>query len=413
MSSADLRSLPLADLEHLLVDVLGDLPLGWTARRQALERAADSPAQLQALDPLLLAVRALETIESGLPIQIGGLRRGEIWEQDAISVSFDAWRRGQRVLLRALRPELRGDPVWQRRLHASTRWPAPHPLPGALRMQGEWPMLEYPLHGPSLSQLLPADERPDTQLIALALEGGLAGLEALHARGQVHGHLSARHLVRTETGFELIWLDPVLAIASSPEQDLRDLGKAVATLDPSGSDPVGELARSMAHEPPPSVDMARALLSRTLAEALAERRHELAMRARDQAKRAREERLLSATKRLGIAISPPVGQFCLRAGQDSVLVVVDSDGTKIKGGPVAGMPARFMPRVWDAEHGLDPVASRALLRAWASRKTGDETRRAKMQAELGVDDAGAMNLCRWLSCQARLRAVRMLLELGS
>lgn len=119
MSSADLRSLPLADLEHLLVDVLGDLPLGWTARRQALERAADSPAQLQALDPLLLAVRALETIESGLPIQIGGLRRGEIWEQDAISVSFDAWRRGQRVLLRALRPELRGDPVWQRRLHAS------------------------------------------------------------------------------------------------------------------------------------------------------------------------------------------------------------------------------------------------------------------------------------------------------
>ncbi|MFT5582788.1 MAG: hypothetical protein ACI9VR_000364 [Cognaticolwellia sp.] len=413
MSPADLRSVPLDELERHLTDALGDLPHGWTARRQALEHAADSPAQLQALDPLLLAVRALESIETRLPTQFAGLRRGEIWEQDAISVSFDAWRRGQRVLIRALRPQLRADPVWLRRLQAGTRWPAPAPLPRALLLPGEWPMLEYPLHGPSLSQLLPADERPDTQLIALALEGGLAGLEALHARGQVHGHLSTRHLIRTEKGFELIWLDPVLAIAGSPAQDLRDLGRAVSDLDPSGSDPIGELARSMANEPPPSVDMARALLTRTLAEALAERRHELAMRARDQAKRAREERLLAATKRLGMAISPPVGQFCLRAGQDSVIVVVDSDGTKVKGGPVAGMPARFMPRVWDSEQGLDPVASRALLRAWASRKTGDETRRAKMQTELGVDDVGAMQMCRWMSCQARLRAVRMLLELGS
>lgn len=413
MSPADLRSVPLDELERHLADALGDLPHGWTARRQALERAADSPAQLQALDPLLLAVRALESIQARLPTQFGGLRRGEIWEQDAVSVSFDGWRRGQRVLVRALRPELRADPVWLRRLQASTRWPAPDPLPHALLLPGEWPMLEYPLHGPSLSQLLPADERPDTQLIALALEGGLAGLEALHTRGQVHGHLGTRHLIRTEKGFELIWLDPVLAIAGSPAQDLRDLGQAVACLDPSGCDPIGELARSMAHEPPPSVDMARALLTRTLAEALAERRHELAMRARDQAKRAREERLLAATKRLAMAIAPPVGQFCLRVGQDSVLVVVDSDGTKVKGGPVAGMPARFMPRVWDAEQGLDPVASRALLRAWASRKTGDEERRAKMQVELGVDDVGAMQMCRWMSCQARLRAVRMLLELGS
>jgi hypothetical protein len=146
---------------------------------------------------------------------------------------------------------------------------------------------------------------------------------------------------------------------------------------------------------------------------LAERRHELTMRARDQAKRAREKRLLTAIRRLGMAIAPPVGQFCLRAGQDKLLVVAHSDGIKVKGGPVAGMPARFMPRVWDAEQGLDPVASRALLRAWASRKTGDEVRRAELQAELGVDDTGAMQLCRWMSCQARLRAVRMLLELGS
>ena len=413
MSPADLRSVPLDELERHLTDALGDLPHGWTARRQALERAADSPAKLQALDPLLLAVRALESIQTRLPTQFGGLRRGEVWEQDAVSVSFDAWRRGQRVLVRALRPELRADPVWLRRLQAGTRWPAPAPLPRALLLQGEWPMLEYPLHGPSLSQFLPADDRPDTQLIAMALEGGLAGLEALHARGQVHGHLSARHMILNENSFELIWLDPVLAIAGSPTQDLRDLGKTVAALDPNGNDPIGELARSMAQEPPPSVDMARALLTRTLAEALAERRHELTMRARDQAKRAREKRLLTATRRLGMAIAPPVGQFCLRAGQDKLLVVVHSDGIKVKGGPVAGMPARFMPRVWDAEQGLDPVASRALLRAWASRKTGDEVRRAEMQAELGVDDTGAMQMCRWMSCQARLRAVRMLLELGS
>lgn len=412
MPAVDPRTLPLHALEDALLRELGHLPQGWSARRKALEDAGTTPARRQTLDPLLLAARALEAAETNLPTELSGVRRGSVWEQDAISVTFDGWRRDQRVLVRALRPALRQDPVWLRRLQRSARAPLPAPLPHLLLHPGPWPFLELPLEGPSLSQLLPAEDHPDTRMIAAALEAGLAGLEALHHEGLVHGHVSPRHLIRRGDGFQLLWLDPVLARPGSPQDDLRDLGAAVSWLDPKEIDPVGDLARAMISDPPPSVDMARALLARTLSEALAERRHEITLRARDQARRDREQRLLESVARLGSALPPPEGSFCLRAGRDKVLVVAESRGGVIKGGPVAGVPARFMPRVWSAEQGLDPVASRALLRAWASRKTGDEQRRAQVQQSLGSQDQQARDLCRWLSCQARLRAVRMLLELG-
>ena len=108
----------------------------------------------------------------------------------------------------------------------------------------------------------------------------------------------------------------------------------------------------------------------------------------------------------------PAGTVCLRAGQDSVLVVAESDGERVLGGGLAALPVRFLPEIWSPERGLDASASRMLLRSFATRRTGDEARRAEVQLELGATDEQADHLCRWLSAQARLRAAAKLLQLS-
>ena len=107
---------------------------------------------------------------------------------------------------------------------------------------------------------------------------------------------------------------------------------------------------------------------------------------------------------------PPSGTVCLRAGHDAVITVAESDGTTVRGGPVAGLPARFLPIIYTRAAGMDPSGCRALLRAWATRTRGDEARRAALQDELGTSDETAAALCRWMAGQARLRAFRLLLE---
>ena len=329
-------------------------------------------------------------------------------------MSFEGWADGERVVLRALRRGLERDPVWRRRLErGASHLPGPQLLAPTAFVAEPWPHLRIPLRGPSLADLLPVEDRPDTLVLARFLAGGLAGLERLHDLGLVHGGVTPDHLVQGPDGVRLAWVDPLIDGPREPAQDLAELGATVAMLDPEGVDPVGDLARAMADEAPPNAVFASALLVRTLSAELAERRHRLAMRSRMLRRSAEEARLLRAVRRLEHSIPPPRGIFCLRAGHDQVLVVADCDGERIRGGPVAGLPARFLPTVWSRQGGLEPTGTRALLRAWATRQRGDEERRAVQAAALGHDDEQAQGLCRWLSAQSRLRSVRMLLELSA
>ncbi|MCP4809323.1 MAG: hypothetical protein GY913_11905 [Proteobacteria bacterium] len=403
---SDPRGLSPTELESTLETLLGDLP----------DTVSDRRARVEALgqkgDPYLLALRELEAARDGLPSDLDGIRLGRFWAQDPISITLEGWRDGTRVAVRALRPALRNDPVWCRRLERSTTFlPGPEVLSPSEFRRDPWPYVVIELPGPSLSDLLPVEDMPDTRTIARTLGGGLAGLAALHELGLVHGGVRPEHLILTADGVRLAWLDPVLPTPRAAVDDLADLGRSVALLDPTAEDSVGALARGLAEGPPPTPELAIELLGRTLGSELADRRHRLAMRRRLVTRRSDEARLLRLAHRLADAVPPPEGRWCLRAGRDAVIVIAESDGTTVKGGPVAGIDARFLPTVW-GDQGLDAVGARALMRAWATRARGDEDKRGGLQTQLGGQDDEAAKLCGWLSCQARLRAVRLLLELG-
>jgi len=354
----------------------------------------------------LLALRALET--AGRPPELVGVRFDGLFAVDAISATWSGWAEGRPVAVRTLRPELQSDPVWNRRLEAATC-----PGPGLLPIRTVTLPTTHQrmaLSGPSLDDWLPAEDVPETLVLARFLAGGLVGLASLHASGARHGALLPRHLRLTPTGVKLAWCDPVSGLATSVQDDLAALGAAVARLDPDHVDAVGALAHGFVEDPPLSAELGQDLLLRTLGAALADRRHRLVMRDRLARREGGQERLLRATRSLERAVAPPVVTACLRAGRDAVRVMVHSDGERVRGGACAGWPT-FLPVLWDAEHGLDPGATRTVLRAWATRSGGDEDRRAAINGELAAEDGAIDRLCRWLSGQARLRTQRRLLEL--
>jgi hypothetical protein len=384
-----------------------------SGRRAALEAAAADPALAARVDPLLLALREREVAAAGLPARLGGASRGRLLASDAISTVWEAWDSGgQRVALRVLAPAWRHDPVWLRRLERGAL--AAAGVAGVARAEwisgGETPHVRYALGGPALADLLPAEDPPSERELARFLAGGLRGLAALHARGLVAGALGPESLLLGPEGVTLAWFDPVLRSPGDSRADLSALGRAVGLLDPGAITRMGGLAHGFAESPPPTASDGAELLRRTMAGLLADARHTLVLRARVQRRATARGRLLAAVRRLERALPPPAGTVCLRAGHDAVMVVAESDGEVVRGGPVAGVPARFLPVIYTRAAGLDPGGCRALLRAWATRTGGDEERRARIQAQLGADDAAAAALCRWLAGQARLRASRLLLE---
>ena len=127
----------------------------------------------------------------------------------------------------------------------------------------------------------------------------------------------------------------------------------------------------------------------------------------------RTARLARAIRQLAEATAPPVGKVCLRASNDGVLVIAESDGCTVRGGAAADISeGRFLPIIYTPTQGLDAQSARFLLRSWAMRSGGDETIRAEHQKHLGSSDSGADKLTRWLSAMARLRSARLILKAG-
>lgn len=386
-------------------------------KRRLIEQASETdPHRLQELDAALWHTREEEQAEEGVPVLLGKLKRTRLLESDRIGTTWDAWETetGKHHAFRVLRPGLRNDPIWRRRMQRGAR--LAREISGILPVQndteGDWPRLFAALPGARLSDLLPVEDLPDGLQMARFLAGGLKGLKGLKACGLVHGNIRPDKLFLSQDGAALLWLDPFLETPGSLKQDLSALGAAVAQLDPNGVDSIGALAHSWVENPPPSLAMAQEVLMRTMASLLAHNRHHMLMRSRHVNARQGEARLLRAVRALGQAVAPPVGTVCLRAGQDSVLVVAESDGQRVLGGGLAALPVRLLPEVWSPERGLDASASRMLLRSFATRRTGDEARRTEVQQELGATDEQADHLCRWLSAQARLRSSAKLLQLS-
>jgi len=193
-------------------------------------------------------------------------------------------------------------------------------------------------------------------------------------------------------------------------EDIADLARTVAALDPHDQDPIAELAREWIDAPPPTAADALALLFKALGGHLLAARHNLAVTGRKRHQADRATRLAAAVRRLTGVVPPPVTRTCLRATSEGVCVLAESDGQSVRGGATVEAGDRFLSLVYDPAQGLDAQSARYLLRAWATRSSGDTQARQDAQAELGSTDADAENLIRWLSGMARLRAARLLLE---
>jgi hypothetical protein len=362
-------------------------------------------------DRLLFELRSLERAADGLPNTIDGARRAALVSVDAISTTFEAFDpEGHRLLLRCARPEWARDPVMLRRLARGAR-DAPTGLPTVTWLPiGDWPHLRLVAPAPRVVDRLPAEGPSDPHWMARLLGGALLSLDALHRAGLRAGDdLAAMVTEPVDGGLSaLCWLDPFDPGTDAPA-DLAALGRLAAALDPSGTDPVAELGRAWADAPPPSAAVGLRLVQRVLADTLMYQRHTLALVRRHQTKATRIARLARLVRALEQSLPPPALRACLRAGDDGLLALIDCDGTHIRGGTAADPDPRRLPLVWTRPTGVEVQRARWLLRAWATRTSGDPLARDEAQRALGGDDSQAALLMRWLQATLRLRSLRLLL----
>jgi hypothetical protein len=372
--------------------------------------APRTKAEVRQDDAALLHARELELAHAHLPPVIDGARRSRLLHADPIATTWEAWDTGcgQRVFLRCLRQHWRNDPVMVRRMAKAVDRP-----PNALSWHpdGDWPHLRLSVQGAMLIDRFPVEDAPVTIRMAQFLAGGLRSLEQLHERGLIHGGPIACFLIEAPSGTEIAWLDTFDA-KRSVTAEIADLAQTIASLDPTGTDPVGELAREWVEAPPPSAKDALSLLIQTLAAHLLSARHRLAIVGRKRHQADRASQLGGLVRRLTRALPPPPARCCFKATHEGVTVLAESDGIVVRGGATVETGDRFLPSVYDPDQGLDAQAARFLLRAWATRENGDSATRREVQTTLGGTDAQAEALVRWLSGMARLRAAGMLLKVA-
>ncbi len=389
-----------------------------TEQRAALEAmAAARPGSLQQLDACLLHLRELERADELLPAEIDGVRRIRLLSYDALTTSWIGWdlASGGRAAMRCLKPGWRQDPVALRRVATGVRLAAGTPGLAPMRWcpHGDWPHVRYDLPAPPLSEYLPVEDPPDLRALARWLVLALLPLHGLHQRGLVLGGLAPDQLLLGPERPSIAWLDPIgtTSAGGGAGEDLSDLARCLVALDPWGDHPLVELIRPWIRSPPASAPEAIDLVRRALADQLLAERHRLALRGRSTDRGARAAHLLRAANRLQLAMPPPAGRACLRAGHDSTLHLVQSDGRSLKGGAAAGVPPHGLLTLYGPGRGLDAQGARSLLRAWNQRQDGDEQRRAAIQERWGAAERQAEDLVRWLAAAAKLRRARLVLAI--
>jgi hypothetical protein len=327
-----------------------------------------------------------------LPPLLGTLRRRRLLHEDPPAPDaggatlWEAWDTadGARVLVRV--PRTPAGPVGA----ALAVLRVPSPVLATTWVGGAWPHLRTAPIACTLADLLPLEEPADAAWIARLALGAFGALAALHATGAVHGWIGADSVVATRDRWTLAWLGPVGT--ATPADDIGALGRLVGELDPDG--PVGALAASFADTPPPSATDATSLCLRACVGLLAREHHGLVLRARTLGDASRRGRLRPLARRLEAACPPPIVRGQVPVDPDEARLHVESDGVRIRAARLPGddVSARLAEGsgfpVWGPA-GLDPVAARSVLRAWATGRAGASPALAP--------------LMRWLAATARLR----------
>jgi hypothetical protein len=368
-------------------------------------------------DGALLATREAEVEDRALPRVVDGARRATLLCDDPLATTWRAWDQatGEPLLIRLIRVRWRHDAVMLRRMArgASAAPVAPEILRPTWRPDGDWPHLRIALPGPLLDDLVLAgasDPLPDPAEVARLLGGAVVAAGALERSGRANRAEAARHLVYTPDGIRVPWLDPFCP-APVPSALLATATISGRALDPTARTPAAEALQGLVDRPgSATMDEAAALLHRALANHLMAARHDLVRQGRRTAEGSRATRLGRAVRRLIRSMAPPPVHACVRADTDGTLAIAWSDGSAVRGGTAAETRSDPLPLLWTAEDGLDPIATRALLRAWNQRDRGDSTRQAKVNRTLGASPEQAAALMGWLSGQSRLRRADRLLR---
>ncbi|MFT5683921.1 MAG: hypothetical protein ACI8RZ_004853 [Myxococcota bacterium] len=359
-------------------------------------------AELEGSDAELLRLRCLERASEALPPIIDGVRRCDLLWADAISSTWTGWeiRGGRRVLLRCLRRDWQADRVMRRRMARAVR-SLPALLTPTWHADGDWPHLRLPLGGPLLAEGTPSIDEPG--LTAGILTRAVAGLASLHGAGLHLGGSLEHHIVLTDQGPEMLWLDRFDA-PGAPQDDLRGLGLLADRLSPEGLDALADMVADWADTPPPTAMDGAELLRQSMSHTLLTHRHRL--------RRIRQTSThLSDIRRLQLLVErlsdwpPPTATACLSANDPAAPVLVRCDGITIRGGPRGAMVVVYSP-----DGGIDPQRHRQLARDWRRRSAVMEPTRRSVQRDLGGQAGDAENLMRWMKTCAELRTLRLLME---
>ncbi len=287
-----------------------------------------------------------------------------------------------------VRRSLRRDARALGRVDPHVRW-VEHPLPA----------LKRPLGGRHFD--VDGAEEPDARLLFRLLVSGVVQLGAWEAAGMPTPGLDPLEWRVVDGRLEVACL--TLGPMGRPvRDDIRLLCQGlVRWWGESGTTALDSELSGFAALGPDSAEDAGRTLIRGMATALARTRHHLARAERVLHVRDTHYRLLVMLRRLGRVVVPPVGMGAMGVSLEGQVRSVQSDGTSVSW----GLHGEVGEVVVDKDGSLNPAEARRLLRARAAAPPN-----ARLQAEVGGDEAFTEAICKWVANAHHLRTITKLVE---
>lgn len=385
MTPHDLRPRLPAGLAHLEPAAL----------LEAIEQRSDRNPCDRALAQLLTDVHGYATADDGIPPVVASVRRERLVRWDATSVTFDGTdvHTGRAVRVRVLRRHAANDPVLRRTLLRDARVLRDALGTPVMAWEGAQVAITCVLGGAPLGVPEEDDDLAGDRVLVRMLGTALDALARAESQGVGFPPLSIDELVDVDGRARLVCLTPA-ALARDGEQVSR-VAQAIDTWWGEGPPTaVDSMVAGFATFPPSTAVEALQWLREALRVHLVGERHALVARQSEIAADLSRERLMDLVARLTVAVGPPQGRGAVGVDLEGTTTVLVGHGDALTWGDE--------PVFTNGE--LEVRAARRMVRQRAAARPS-----ARLQAEVGGDDAFVDAACRWTSGSLALRTVRLLL----